>query len=96
MGSLGDTVVIYGWEFSYEKTKDTHLLGRLFEKEKGKVAVSVYLPRFDGDEEALELHCRTLENDIRRAASRKGFRRPEVLFFDAQSEGCWINREGTL
>ncbi|MDQ3362690.1 MAG: DUF4917 family protein [Actinomycetota bacterium] len=92
MGNLGATVVIYGWDFSYEKKKDTHLLKRLFEKRKDKVAVSVYRPRLDGDEEALELHCRSIENDIKRAASRAGFRRPEVLFFDAESEGCWIHR----
>ncbi len=88
MGHLGDTVVIYGWGFSYEKEKDTHLLERLFEKRKEKVAISVYLPSFDGDQEALDLHCRTIKNDIRRAANRSGFPRPEVLFFDAQSEGC--------
>lgn len=95
MGNLGDTVVIYGWEFSYEKNNDTHLLGRLFEKRKEKVAVSIYRPRFDGDEEALELHCRTVKNDIAKAASRTGVRHPKVVFFDAESEGCWIHHEGT-
>lgn len=92
MGNLDASVVIYGWDFSYEKKKDTHLLERLFKKQKDKVAVSVYRPRFDGDEEALELHCHSIENDINKAAVRAGFPHPEVLFFDAESEGCWIHQ----
>lgn len=95
MGNLGDTVVIYGWEFSYGKNKDTHLLERLFDNRKERVAVSVYQPRFEGDQEALELHCRTIKNDIKRASSRAGFRRPEVLFFDAESEDCWVHPTGS-
>lgn len=96
MGNLDDTVVIYGWGFSYKEKKDTHLLERLFQKKKEKVAVSVYLPRFKGDDEALELHCSTVKADIRKAAARSDFGCPEILFFDAESEGCWIRHKGTL
>jgi hypothetical protein len=82
MGSVGDTVTIYGWDL---KENDQHLIDQLFSKRKEKVAVSVYLPAVDD----FEGHCYRKKKAIS-DASPWGHK-PEIAFFDAESDGCWIH-----
>lgn len=84
MSDLGNTVAIYGWA---AKGNDRHILERLLRKKKDAIAISVHTPTA-GD---LERHCREIEISIKGAAYRMRAPKPEVLFFDAESAGCWIN-----
>lgn len=84
MSDLGDTVAIYGWALA---DNDQHILNRLLRIKKEAVAVSVHTPTA-GD---IERYCRGLKDSIEDAATRMGVRKPEILFFDAESAGCWIN-----
>ena len=83
MRDTGDTVAVYGWDLN---ENDQHLIDRLFGKAKIKVAVSVYLPAVEDD---LEGHCHRVEKAILDASP--GLHKPEVIFFDAESPGCWIH-----
>lgn len=83
MRDAGDTVAVYGWNL---KENDQHLIDRLFGKAKTKVAVSVYLPAVEDD---LEGHCHRVEKAISNASPV--LHQPEVIFFDAESPGCWIH-----
>lgn len=82
--ALGNTVAAYGWA---AKENDRHILERLLRQKKEAFAVSVHTPTA-GD---LERHCREIETSIERAAYRMRASKPEVLFFDADSAGSWIN-----
>lgn len=87
MSDLGDTIVIYGWA---AKGNDKHILDRLLRMRKETIAVSVHTPTTGN----LERHCRGIETDIKGVADKAGIRKediPEVLFFDAKSDGCWTN-----
>lgn len=84
MSDLGDTVAVYGWAL---KGNDRHILERLLRKRKEAVAVSVHTPTV-GD---VERYCGDIESSVEDAANKVGTRKPKVLFFDAQSAGCWIN-----
>jgi hypothetical protein len=84
MSDVGDTIAVFGWA---AKGNDQHILNRLLRTEKEAIAVSVHVPTA-GD---LDWHCRDISTSINDAARRMRTRRPEVLFFDAESEGCWIN-----
>lgn len=83
MRDVGDTLAVYGWDL---KDNDQHLIDRLFGKAMTKVAISVYLPIVKDD---LEGHCHRVEKAISDASP--GLRKPEVIFFDAESPGCWIH-----
>jgi hypothetical protein len=82
MSRLEGTVTIYGWNLD---ENDQHLIDRLFSRPKTRVAVSVHVPTV-GD---LQEHCITVNNAIL-DASPDGHE-PEVFFFDAESENCWVN-----
>jgi len=84
MSDLGKTVAVYGWA---AKGNDRHILERLLRKKKEAFAVSVHTPTT----EDLGRHCRDIETSIEGTASRMRAPKPEVLFFDAESAGCWIN-----
>jgi hypothetical protein len=84
MSDLGDTIAVYGWA---AKGNDRHILDRLLRVKKEAIAISVHVPTA-GD---LERHCRDIEVSIRNAVNRMRTDEPEILFFDAESAGCWIN-----
>lgn len=84
MADLGKTVAVYGWA---AKGNDRHILERLLRKKKEAFAVSVHTPTA-GD---LGRHCREIETSVEGAAYKMKTPKPEVLFFDAESTGCWIN-----
>jgi hypothetical protein len=84
MSDLGDTVAVYGWAV---KGNDKHILDRLLRVKKQAIAVSVHIPTTRN----VEGHCRDVETSIRDAANRVGVSKPSVLFFDAESTGCWAN-----
>lgn len=84
MSDLGDTVAIYGWAL---KDNDRHILERLLRTEKEAIAVAVHTPTVG----RIEKHCRDVRTSIQDAAKKLKTSKPKILFFDAQSAGCWIN-----
>jgi hypothetical protein len=84
MSDVGDTVAVYGWAV---KGNDQHILDRLLRTKKEVIAVSVHVPTA----EDVEGHCSEIRTSINGAAYKWGTHPPEVLFFDAESEGCWIS-----
>jgi hypothetical protein len=84
MSDLGNTVAVYGWAV---KGNDRHILERLLRKGKEAFAVSVHTPTAGNPEQ----HCREIVTSIEGAAYRMRASKPEVLFFDADSAGSWIN-----
>lgn len=74
------SLVIYGWSFG---DNDAHILAQLSMSNPNRIAVSVYR----GDKADTQLNDRLEE--VRKKISRicPG---AQVLFFDAESEGCWI------
>ncbi len=84
MSDLGDTIVVYGWAV---KRNDKHILDRILRTEKDAMAVSVHTPTAGN----LERHCRDIETSISDAATRTGIRKPNIIFFNAESTGCWAN-----
>lgn len=86
-GKPGGTLVIYGWGM---KSNDQHLIDKTFGVPKSRVAVSVYKDDYQ-DEEELEDNLRRMKRTIRGASLSSADNPPEVVFFDAESEGCWIH-----
>lgn len=84
MSDLGDTVAMYGWAV---KSNDRHILDRLLRVKKEAIAVSVHRPTAGN----LERHCEGIETSIKDAALKMRTLRPQILFFDADSAGCWKN-----
>jgi hypothetical protein len=80
LGDLGSNVVVFGWSMS---DQDVHILDAICSNTALKVlAVSV---RMHGD---IESRCNQIEKKIRAAS---GDMKREVVFFDPESEGCWVS-----
>lgn len=86
-GKSGGTLVIYGWAM---KSNDKHLIDKMFGVPKSRVAVSVYKDGYQNEEE-FEDDLRRMKRTIRGASRLSTDNPPEVVFFDAESEGCWIH-----
>ncbi len=78
--SLSGSLAIYGWSLDYN---DEHILKQLCQHTK-TIAISVHRNRLAG--ETLEQHCTKNEKKIKRINPNI-----QVLFYDAESPGCWIN-----
>jgi len=77
---LGKRVAILGWSLS---PGDKHILKAIACGKLEEVAVSVRT-----SEPRLEEKCTEIQKKIQEAATR---RTVKVIFFDANSEGCWMN-----
>ena len=75
--NLGPNVAIYGWSLG---ENDEHILKQICKGAK-KIAVSV----FKENEEDLNGHCSQVKNQIAKVK-----RSIDVFFYDAKSQGCWI------
>jgi len=79
---LGSRVVIFGWSIG---DQDDHILKAICSNKKVKaLAVSVVVSK-DKD---IDAKCMRIEKKIRKTG---GYDRFKVVFFDANSEGCWVN-----
>jgi hypothetical protein len=77
---LGKRVAVFGW--SMDKS-DKHILEAICRGDLNDVAVSVFTSVAN-----LRDKCAHIERKIRDASSKHNVR---VVFFDAESRGCWVN-----
>ncbi|MDR4469846.1 MAG: DUF4917 family protein [Nitrospira sp.] len=77
---LGKRVATVGWSLSQS---DKHILQAIGRGELTEIAVSVLTSK-----PRLEEKCAAIKRKIENASTR---RTVKVIFFDAKSEGCWIN-----
>lgn len=80
LSQLDESLVVYGWSMG---TQDDHILKAIAKGRLKNIAVSVYT----GDEDWRET-CHSINTKIIRT---RGLKDCKVLFFDAESEGCWIH-----
>lgn len=79
---LGENLVVYGWNFG---DRDKHVLDAIFKSKKQpkQMAVSVFTGQSEEDQQAF---CNRVLQAVPSHLSTK-----DVIFFDAQSPGCWNN-----
>ena len=77
---LGRRVAVLGWSFSQS---DKHILKAIACSKLAEVAVSIRTSK-----PRLEEKCTEIQKKIQDASTR---RTVKVIFFDANSEGCWLN-----
>jgi hypothetical protein len=75
--NLREKMLVYGWGL---KDNDDHILRQLSKNNLTDVAISIYSPKSKINDEMLRI-----KQKINRL--RKGI---NILFFNAESEGCWI------
>ena len=87
MTSIDGDICIYGWSLS---KNDIHIIKQLFSKNNNinKIAISIYKKNVE-EEELLE-QMEEIKMRVRKYARRANMD-PEIIFFDASSDGCWIN-----
>ena len=83
LANLEESLVIYGWSFDLQ---DTHILKALARTELQRVAISVHTT--EKDREDWESFCTMVELRVRNTPHMPKF---DILFFDAESKGCWVN-----
>ncbi|WP_312199822.1 DUF4917 family protein [Anaerospora hongkongensis] len=77
---IGNNIVIYGWSLAEQ---DEHIVKQVCNRTVKTIAVSVYTGR--SDTQVRDEMLRILAN------IRKYNNDAEVIFFDSNSAGCWIN-----
>lgn len=78
--TLGERVAIFGWSFS---ESDKHILKAICGDELKKVAVSVLTSKPNFEDK-----CAEIRRKIRDASNGRSVK---VVFFDANSQRCWLN-----
>jgi hypothetical protein len=84
-----ETVVLYGLSLGDD---DEHILRALLKGHPEKMAVSIHAASGDIDAKCEEVEhkvqkaCFKLNKELNKSIS------PRIVFFDAQSQGCWSNR----
>ena len=80
---LGTHVVVFGWSLN---NSDKHILEALCRGNVEKVAVSVRTA--NTSKPKLEEKCDRIRRKIKSASNENAM---QVVFFDADSQGCWLN-----
>lgn len=81
MTGLGKSVTVYGWAMA---DNDHHILRRVCSPTVRRMAISVY--RGGRSDRQLQPHCLRLTGRVRELNDRM-----PIYFFDAESDGCWLN-----
>jgi len=76
--NIGSAVVVYGWSM---RDIDDHILDSVLKKKPIKFAISLYQD---------DPRCSETRERIIYKLTRNRFYRPEIYFFNAKSDGCWI------
>lgn len=80
LADLGKNLVVYGWSFD---ERDQHVLNAISTDPPEQVAVSVFTGQSDAEQ---QVYCRHVLKAINGLMPHTN-----VIFFDAQSPGCWSN-----
>ncbi|MDP2932232.1 MAG: DUF4917 family protein [Chloroflexota bacterium] len=81
LSTLEDSLVIYGWRIDKQ---DLHILDAIGKGKLAEIAISIYKKENDW-----QSNCDEVEAKIRK---NPGLKQCELVFFDAESEGCWIHQ----
>ena len=79
--AIGGAVVVYGWSMG---NSDAHILDQIMSGDVKTIAVSIHVANMN--EQDIWEEMERIKSKIRRRNSNT-----RVLFFDAESEGYWIN-----
>ena len=84
-----ETIVVYGFSLGDD---DEHILRALMKGQPEKMAISIHVAGGD-----VEAKCEEVKHKVRRACIKlkKELNKnisPEIIFFNAQSPGCWSNK----
>jgi hypothetical protein len=80
MTDIGSSVTVYGWSMG---DNDDHILRRVCAKSVSRIAVSVY--RADRSDDQLQPDLLAIKAKVARLNASL-----PVVFFDAESPGCWL------